>query len=181
MPGRADWVTFNFMQKLLLISDWIDALNERLGRALSILVLVLILVQFALVIMSANFRVGSIKLQESLLYINALMFLGAAGYTLLHDSHVRVDIFYSHASDKGKARINFLGTILLLLPFLGFLWVIALPYALHSWVILEASFETSGLPFVYILKSFILVFALSLTAQGFSLAVRSWAVMKAGD
>ena len=169
------------MQKLLVISDKIDALNERLGRTLGYAVLVLILLQFALVIMSANFRIGSIKMQEALLYLNAMMFLGAAGYTLLHDAHVRVDIFYGKANDKGKARINLLGTFFLLAPFLAFLWVIALPYALNSWAILEASFETSGLPLVYILKSFILLFALSLTAQGFSLAIKSWAVLKARD
>ena len=166
------------MEKLLAIAARIDALNDKLGRGLSYLVLALIVVQFALVIMSADFHIGSIKLQESLLYINACMFLGAAGYTLLHDAHVRVDIFYGKAGTKGKARVNFWGTVLLLFPFLAFVWVIGIPYALHSWADLEASFETSGLPIVYILKSFILLFAATLTAQGASLAIRSYATLK---
>lgn len=166
------------MQKFLKIADRLDALNEALGKALGPLVIILILVQFALVIMSGVFHIGSIKLQESLLYINACMFLGAAGYTLLHDRHVRVDIFYRDAPERKKAKINFVGTVFLLFPFLVFVWIIAIPYAFSSWGNLEASFETSGLQIVFILKSFILLFAFSLSIQGISLAVRSWAAWK---
>ncbi|MCH8172890.1 MAG: TRAP transporter small permease subunit [Proteobacteria bacterium] len=166
------------MQKFLKIADRLDALNEALGKALGPLVIVLVLVQFALVIMSGVFHVGSIKLQESLLYINSLMFLGAAGYTLLKDAHVRVDVFYRDAPERKKAKINLAGTLFLLFPFLVFVWVIAIPYVFTSWRNLEASFETSGLPIVYILKSFILLFAFSLSIQGVSLAVRSWAAWR---
>ena len=166
------------MKTLLNIADKIDGFNLRLGKALSVLVIVLILVQFALIVMSANFRVGSIMMQESLLYINSLMFLGAAGFTLLRDRHVRVDIYYRDAPDHKKARTNFYGTLLLLAPFLIFLWVIALPYVISSWANLEASFETSGLPIVYIFKSFILLFTFSLSIQGISLAIRSFFAMK---
>ena len=52
--------------------------------------------------------------------------------------------------------------------------MIGLPYVLSSIQNLEASFETSGLQIVYVLKSFILLFAFSLTIQGISLAIRSW-------
>ena len=166
------------MQTFLKIADRLDALNEMLGKALGPLVIVLVLVQFALVIMSGVFHIGSIKLQESLLYINSLMFLGAAGYTLLHDRHVRVDIFYRDAPEQKKAKINFFGTVFLLFPFLVFVWAIAIPYVFSSWMNLEASFETSGLPVVYILKSFILLFAFSLSIQGISLGVRSYAALK---
>ncbi len=166
------------MQTFLKIADQLDALNEALGKALGPLVILLVLVQFALVIMSGVFHIGSIKLQESLLYINSLMFLGAAGYTLLKDSHVRVDIFYHDAPAQKKAKINFFGTVFLLFPFLVFVWAIAIPYVFSSWGNLEASFETSGLQIVYILKSFILLFAFSLSIQGISLVVRSWAAWK---
>jgi len=90
------------MQKLLALANRLDAINDWLGRTLSYTVILLVLVQFAIVVMSGNFRVGSIKLQESLLYINALMFLGAAGYVLLKDAHVRVDVFYGtrHQGEK---------------------------------------------------------------------------------
>lgn len=162
------------MQKLLALANRLDAINDWLGRTLSYTVILLVLVQFAIVVMSGNFRVGSIKLQESLLYINALMFLGAAGYVLLKDAHVRVDVFYRDASPGRKARINFFGTLFFLFPVVAFVWVIGLPYVLSSIQNLEASFETSGLQIVYVLKSFILLFAFSLTIQGISLAIRSW-------
>jgi len=160
------------MGGLLKFADVIDRLNTRLGRVLSWLVLLLILVQFAIVIMSGNFRVGSIKLQESLLYLNALLFLGAAGFTMLRDDHVRVDIFYRAKSARGKTWINLLGHCLLLVPFLIFLWVIGIPYVTASWAAGEGSFETSGLQIVYVLKSFLLVFAASLTLQAVSGIIR---------
>ena len=166
------------MKKLLAIAGRLDAINERLGRFLSYGVILLVLVQFALVLMAANFRVGSIKMQESLLYINAAMFLGAAGYALLKDCHVRVDIFYRRAGQRVKALTDLLGTLFLLFPFLGFVWVIAIPYVVSSWQAQEGSFETSGLQIVYILKSFILLFALSLTIQGVSLAIKSFHALK---
>lgn len=166
------------MKKLLAIADRLDAINDWLGRTLSYGVILLVLVQFALIIMSSNFRIGSIKLQELLLYINSLMFLGAAGYVLLKDAHVRVDVFYREAPERKKARINFLGTVFFLFPLMAFVWVIGLPYALTSIGNLEGSFETSGLQFVYILKSFILLFAFSLSVQGASLAIRSWSLLR---
>jgi len=168
------------MGGLRKIADACDAFNEKAGRFLSILVLVLILVQFAIVVMSAVFHMGSIKLQESLMYINACMFLGGAGYTFLKDGHVRVDIFYREMPETKKARVNLVGTLALLFPYLAFIWVIGVPYVWASWSHLEGSFETSGLQIVYILKSFILLFAFVLTLQGFSVLIRSLDEIKKG-
>lgn len=168
------------MGGLLKLADFLDAFNEKLGKLLSFLVIALIIVQFGLVIMSANFKVGSIKLQESLLYINALLFLGAAGFVLLKDGHVRVDIFYRGKSERAKNLIDLFGHIFLLLPFLVFAWVIGIPYVVTSWGNLEASFETSGLQIVYILKTFFLLFALTLSFQGLSGIIRITDKLKGG-
>lgn len=166
------------MGRFLKLADAIDAFNRRLGKALSYLVLALIVVQFALVVMSANFQVGSIKLQESLLYINALLFLGAAGFTFLNDEHVRIDIFYRGKSERRKTMIDLLGHHILLIPFMIFVWVIGIPYVATSWANQEASFETSGLQIVYILKSFLLVFAFTLSLQGVSGIIRCLAKLR---
>lgn len=166
------------MNRLLSLMDRLDAVNGRLGKLLSYGLLALIFVQFAIVVMAANFQAGSIKLQESVLYINSLVFLGAAGYTLLKDGHVRVDIFYRGAAPGTRARIDFFGTLFLLIPFLVFLWWVALPYVIASWRAGEGSFETSGLQLVWLLKSFILLFAASLSLQAVSLAVRCCFAMK---
>lgn len=145
------------------IVDGLDTVSERTGTVLGWLPLALVLVQFAVVLLVYVFSSGSIQLQESLQYINALMFLGGAGYTALKDEHVRVDLFYSSFSARGKAWVNFLGTLLLLVPFLVFFWIASLPYVMDSWAIGETSMEASGLPFVYILKSTLLLFAFTLS------------------
>jgi TRAP-type mannitol/chloroaromatic compound transport system permease small subunit len=141
----------------------IDAFSERSGQVLAVLPLALVLVQFAVVLMVYVFASGSIQLQESLQYINAVMFLGGAGYTAVRGEHVRVDIFYSRFSERGRALVNFLGTLLLLVPFLILFWMSAIPFVADSWAIGETSVEASGLPYVYILKSTLLLFAVTLS------------------
>ena len=146
---------------------------------LAVLPLLLVLVQFAVVLLVYVFSSGSIQLQESLQYINAVMFLGGAGYTALKNEHVRVDLFFSKFSDQGKAKVNFCGTLFLLFPFLALMWIAGVPYVLDSWRILETSVESSGLPFVYILKTTLLLFALTMTLHGIADAIRSFKQMRA--
>lgn len=168
------------MKTLERLADAIDGLNVRLGRLLGWAALLLVLAQFAIVVLTNVFRIGSIQLQESLLYLNSLIFLGAAGYTLLRDEQVRVDIFYRDASPRFRARVNLFGTIFLLFPVMGLLWVSAWPYVAASWAVLEGSTETTGLQAVYILKSFLLLFTVTLSLQGLSLAIRSWNELHSG-
>ena len=153
----------------------IDAFSEKSGQVLAILPLALVLVQFAVVLMVYVFASGSIQLQESLQYINAVMFLGGAGYTAVRGEHVRVDIFYSKFSERGKAIVNLLGTLLLLVPFLILFWVSAVPFVLDSWAIGETSVEASGLPYVYILKTTLLLFALTLSLHALADLMRNTA------
>ena len=162
---------------LASVANLIDRLNDQLGRGLSWLVLALILVQLAIVVLRYVFQIGSVWVQESLLYGNALLFLGAAGYTLLKDAHVRVDLFYREASAKTKAWVNLLGVLLFLWPLCGLIGVAGIPYVAKSWAVFEGSVETTGLQAVYLLKSLILLFGLSLALQGLSLAIRSWLVI----
>lgn len=144
----------------------LDRFAHICGEVLWVLPLLLIALQFAVVVMVYAFQIGSIQLQESLRYVNALMILGGAGYTLAHDEHVRVDIVYSNLSDRGRALVTVAGTLGLLFPFIGLFFYSAVPYALSSWMILETSVEASGLPVVYILKSTLLLFPLTLLAAG---------------
>ena len=140
--------------------------------------IVLVIVQFGLVLGHYVFRVGSIMVQESLLYINAFLFLTAAGVTLLEDGHVRVDIFYRGASSRHKARVDFWGTAVFLVPVLALLWVYGLPYVANSWAELEGSIETGGLPAVFLLKTLILFAAATLSLQAVALLLRSWLTLR---
>lgn len=151
----------------------IDRCNEAIGRWVSWAVIAMVLLQFLVVVLRYVFGLGSVALQESIVYLHGILFLVAAGYTLLRDGHVRVDIFYRSASSRQKALVDLLGTLLFLLPVCVLLWVVSWPYVAASWSVLEGSKETSGIQGVYLLKSAILVFVLLVTLQGFSLAARS--------
>ncbi|MBL4640157.1 MAG: TRAP transporter small permease subunit [Kordiimonadaceae bacterium] len=160
------------------VIDFCDKALEASGKVLSISPLILILAQFSVVLMVYVFRTGSIQLQESLQYFNAILFLGGAGYTAYVNGHVRVDLFYGEFTEKRKALVNFYGTIFLMIPFLALFTITSLPYALDSWRIWETSVETSGLPIVYILKTTLLLFPLTMALHVVSSLLRNFKTMK---
>lgn len=155
------------------LADLIDTMNDRIGRALAWASLAMVVVQFAVVLMRYVFGVGSIWLQESLIYLFGLQFTAMAGATLLKDGHVRVDVFYRPASPRAKAAVDLAGSLVLLLPMCLAIGWIALPYVGKSWAILEGSAETSGIPAVFVLKTGVLLFAVLTALQGVSLAARA--------
>jgi TRAP-type mannitol/chloroaromatic compound transport system permease small subunit len=158
-------------------ADGIDRISGAVGRGAAWLVLFVVIVQFAVVVMRYVFGVGSIKLNESILYGHAALLMLAAAWTLREEGHVRVDIFYADAGPRAKAWIDFLGALFLLLPFAFLLAWTSLPYVARSWAILEHSRETSGLPFVYLLKTLIPAFAVLLLLQGVAQALRAFEVL----
>ncbi|MCF6214823.1 MAG: TRAP transporter small permease subunit [Emcibacter sp.] len=155
------------------ITRRIDQFSEWAGRVVSWLTLFLVLMQFAIVIGHYIFREGAILLQESLLYMHSMIFLGAAAYTLLHNGHVRVDVFYNRFQEKTKALINLIGCAFFLFPITAVITWMAWPYVTSSWEIFEGSIESSGIQAVYLLKSMILFFSITLFLQGFSLFLHS--------
>jgi len=132
------------------------------------LTLAMVIVTFAIVVLRYGFETGWIAMQESVTYMHALVFLMGIPYTLKHDGHVRVDIFYSKMSERGKTRVNLLGTLLLLFPVTLFIAWISWDYVMASWQLKEQSGEAGGLPWVYLLKSSILLMTLLLLIQGIS-------------
>jgi TRAP-type mannitol/chloroaromatic compound transport system permease small subunit len=156
---------------------FLERINEGLGRFLGLAALLLVIVQFILVLLGSVFSYGSIWLQESRLYLNALIFMGGAGYTLLHDGHVRVDLFYGSADTQAQSWVDLLGGFIFLLPFLFLIGWAGFPYVVSSILNLEGSTETGGIPFVYGLKALIAVFAISLGLQAVALIGRSMAII----
>ncbi|MGB8748714.1 MAG: TRAP transporter small permease subunit, partial [Pseudolabrys sp.] len=149
-----------------------------LGRAAAWLALVVVLLQFALVVARYLFGLGSVWLTETVIYAHAALFMLAAAWTLRVGGHVRVDIFYADASAHTKALIDFVGALVLLLPFMVVLIWLSVPYAARSWSILEHSQEASGLPLVFVLKTLIPVFALLMALQGIAQAIRAAALLR---
>ncbi len=161
------------MKIFLALESGINAINERIGRAVAWLAIVIVLVQFAIVILRYVFGIGSLFVQESMVYMFAVLFMACAGYTLLHDGHVRVDIFYRTASAKRKALVDLVGVVIFLIPVCLLVWIMSWPYVSASWAVFEGSRETSGIQAVFLLKSLIPLFAGLLGLQGLALAVRS--------
>jgi TRAP-type mannitol/chloroaromatic compound transport system permease small subunit len=155
------------------LADRIDRLNTTIGHGASWCALAVVLIGFAVVLLRYVLGLGSIWLQESILYAHAALFLLAAAWTLKEGGHVRVDVFYAQSAPRTRAWVDLCGALFLLLPFALAIIVFALPYVQRSWATLERSRETSGLPLVFLLKTLIPLFALLLALQGVAQAIRA--------
>ena len=103
------------MKILMTLARIIDTINGWIGRGVAWVSLGLVLVVFADVVMRYLFNISFVFTQELEWHLFGFIFLIGAGYTLLHDGHVRVDIFYQRLSPKGQAWINLLGVLFFLL------------------------------------------------------------------
>lgn len=159
------------------LADGIDRITAGVGRSAVGCSLYIVIAEFAVVVMRYALGLGSIRLQESVIYAHAALFMLAAAWTFQEDGHVRVDIFYIRATPRIRALIDLLGAVFFLLPFTVTLMIVALPYVERSWSILEGSPQPSGLPFVYVLKTLIPLFAVLLGLQGVAQAMRAALVL----
>ena len=158
---------------LIRISSLFDKINEFVGKNISWFIILMVVVQLAIVMSRYIYGIGFLKLQELLIYLHGSLFTLAAGYTLLKDEHVRVDLIYREASQKYKSLINIFGSLIFLIPFCLLTFSTSLPYVRRSWKILEGSPETSGLNAVFILKTVLIIFPILLLLQSFSIIIRS--------
>lgn len=150
-----------------------DTISTVIGDAARWLALSLVIVTATVVIQRYVFGFASTKLQETVIYMHAFLFLLSAASTLLADGHVRVDIFYAKLSERGKAWTDLIGTYLALFPMALLILFVSTPYINASWRILERSRESDGLPLVFILKTAIPLFAVLIILQGLASALRA--------
>ncbi len=152
---------------------FLNNLSEKTGRTIAWLTLFMVITQFSVVILRYLFNIGWIAMQESILYMHALVFMLGAAYTLKHDGHVRVDIFYHKMTVRGKAWVDVLGTLLLLLPVCIFIITYSWEYVANSWALHEGSREAGGLAGLFILKTSIVLLPTLLILQGISLFIKN--------
>jgi TRAP-type mannitol/chloroaromatic compound transport system permease small subunit len=162
---------------LVAFVNLVDRLNERVGRGVAWLTLLMVMITFVVVILRYVYAVGWVWLQESYVWLHGVVFMIGAGYTLVHNGHVRVDIFYRPNSARYKAVIDLLGSFLLLLPMVAVVTYASYGFVLDSWIRLEESREAGGLPGLFLLKTVILLFCILIGLQGLSLAARSFLVL----
>lgn len=156
-----------------LISKKLEQFIDWVGRSISWLTLAMVLVTFLVVVLRYVFDTGWIALQESISYLHSMVFLLGAAYTLRHNGHVRVDIFYDRLNDAGKAWVDLFGHCFILMPVMIFIFWVSWPYVADAWRVSESSREAGGLPGVYLLKSLILIMAALLILQGVALILQA--------
>ena len=162
------------MNALKTVSCWIDTLNEWVGRGVAWVTAGLVMVVFIDVLMRYILNTSFVFTQELEWHLFGFIFLIGAGYTLLHDGHVRVDIIYQRLGLKGRAWINFFGVLLFLIP--GCIMVITTSwkFTMTSFAMLEGSPDPGGIPFRFIIKGCIPVGFTLLLLQGISLGLHSF-------
>ena len=162
------------MEAIKTITRWIDGMNEWVGRSAAWVTLGLVLVVFVDVVMRYLFNKSFVFTQELEWHLFGFIFLIGAGYTLLHDGHVRVDIIYQRLGIKGRGWTNLLGVIFFLIP--GCIMVISTSwqFAANSFSMMEGSPDPGGIPFRFIIKGCIPVGFTLLLLQGFSLGLHSF-------
>mgnify|MGYP006300617197 FL=1 len=161
------------MGALVKFCRWVDALNTWVGRVVAWATALAVAVVFVDVVMRYAFKTSFVFTQELEWHLFAFIFLMGAGYTLLKDGHVRVDIFYQRGSPKAQAWINFLGVIFFLIPGCFMIIATSLPFVYNAWAVMEGSPDPGGIPYRFILKSCIPAGFILLFLQGLSLGIKS--------
>lgn len=153
----------------------LDRLSTIIGRSASWLTPIMVVVTFVVVVMRYVFDAGYIWIQESVIWMHAVVFMLGAAYTLHDEEHVRVDVFYRNMSPRRRAWVDLIGVVVFLLPLCAFLAWNSWDFVVQSWRIGESSREPGGLPYplLPLLKSALLLMPLTVSLQGLSLLLKS--------
>ena len=133
-----------------------------LGKFISLMIPAMTILMIVIIVARYFFGIGLTGLQELVMYIHALVFLGCAGYVHYKDEHVRVDIFYRESSMKYKKKVNFILSLLFLIPLCFVIVYFSIELINMAWKIKEVSTEAGGLGYVYLQKTLIILFPITL-------------------
>ena len=161
------------MAILKSICRWIDRINQWTGNMVAWVTLLLVLVVFTDVLMRYIFNTSFVVTQELEWHLFGFIFLIGAGYTLLHDGHVRVDIIYQRLGPTASAWVNLVGVIVFLIPGCVLVILTSWKFVLQSWAVMEGSPDPGGIPMRFLIKGTIPVGFTLLLLQGIGLGIRS--------
>lgn len=133
------------MNALLKLSRAIDALNSRVGKATIWLVLVVTVISAINAVVRYTFNYSSNGLLEIQWYLFSAIFLLCAGYTLMRNEHVRIDVVSSHFSPRVLAWIDIIGTLFFLAPMAFAVLYLSWPIFINSFLNKEYSSNAGGL------------------------------------
>ncbi len=155
------------MSALLRLSRLIDALNERVGRVVYWAILISVLVSSGNAAVRYSLNISSNAWLELQWYLFSAVFLLCAGYTLLRNEHIRIDIIFGQFSRRTQIWIDIVGTVLFLLPMAIIIGWLSWPMFWNSYVGHEMSSNAGGL-LRWPVKVLVPVGFLLLVLQGFS-------------
>ncbi|MCF4099556.1 TRAP transporter small permease subunit [Maritalea mediterranea] len=155
------------------VANFIDRVNMVIGHIMAWTALLLVLNVFLVVVLRYVFSIGEVWMQESYIWMHAFIFMLGAGYTMLHNGHVRIDLIYAGASNKYKDIINIAGTVCFGFPVLWLIYWRGFDFFDRSFSRMEGSAEVGGLPNLFILKGVIPAMALLLGLQLISMSLRA--------
>ena len=162
------------------ITRSLDFFSEMTGRFCSWFVALMTLITCLVVVMRYGLDLGSVLLQDVVLYFHGALFLLGSSFALKRNAHVRVDIFYREFSEKKKAFVDLVGHCLFLQPVCWVIFLFSWGFVEFSWRIMEVSAEPDGLPFVYLQKSLLIALCLFMSLQSFSEVLKSILKIKNG-
>lgn len=165
------------MGGLLGLARGIDRFNTVVGRAVSWLILLAVVVSAGNAIVRKIFNTSSNMWLELQWYLYGAAFMGAAAYTLLENEHIRIDLVYGAWSRKVQHWIDLIGHVLFLMPFTILMVYYLYPYALRSYERGEGSASFGGL-LLWPAKTILLVGFVLLFFQGISEIIKKIAVMR---
>lgn len=166
------------MNGLSALMRAINGVNRLIGSVFSWLALAIVILCFWVVVERYVFSSTRLWMQDLYPWLNGVMFTAVAAFALFHNDHVRVDIFYRPASDLKKAWMDIVGVVVFLLPFMFVVWTYCLAFVTRSWGLYEGSANPGGAPGLFLVKGFILVFAVTIALQGISMLIRSILIIK---
>ena len=151
----------------------IEKIINSLGKFISLMIPTMTILMIVIIVARYFLGIGLTGIQELVMYMHALVFLGCAGYVQYKDEHVRVDIFYRESSNLYKTKINFFLSLLFLLPLCFVVGYFSIELITMAWKIKEVSTEAGGLGFVYIQKTLIALFPITLLITLFYQFIKS--------
>jgi len=133
------------MNLLLRLSHAIDWLNERVGRLVYWLVLIMVLISAGNATSRYALNIASNAWLELQWYLFAAVFLLCSGYTFLHSEHIRIDVLNARLSRRTQIWIDIFGTVVFMLPMCGYILWLSWPVFVNAWTSGETSMNAGGL------------------------------------
>lgn len=175
MPDNNQTLCTRLARHLEIISDWTGKIAAWMTLAI-VVTIIIALIAKNFFSDSHFYGLYSIKLSQLVIYLFGMMFMTGIAYTFKQDQHVRVDVFYRSMSVKKQALVNFIGTLLFLIPICLVLAYYNTGEVISSWNN-ETSKGTGGIPYVYILKTFLIVMPVLLLIQGLATLLKTGQIL----